>query len=79
MKKPETHKFSTVRKRYSFIGLAGAGFVQVLDAIQSAWVIMPRAWADSVPGWLVLSITLCFLGAGVVGSFINQQLGESDD
>ena len=78
MKKPETHKFNTVRKRYSFIGLAGAGFVQSLDAIQSAWVIMPRAWSDSVPGWLVLSITLGFLGAGVVGSFIDQRLGESE-
>lgn len=78
MKKPETHKFSTVRKRYSFLMLSGAFAVQVMDAIQSAWVIMPRAWSDSVPGWLVLTITLCFLGAGVVGSFIQQDLREPE-
>lgn len=76
MNKPKIHKPSEVVRRYSFLSIASAGLVQVFDVLQSTWLMLPRAWADSVPEWLILSMTIGFLLMGVVGSFVDQKLGD---
>ncbi len=66
MNKPKLHKRKDVTRRYSFKALAAAG------ALHAAWLTLPANLVAAVPDWAKLSIVGVVLGAGVLGSFVDQ-------